>query len=119
MPPTGMIYLDHAGTTPTDPRVLEAMLPFFTELYGNPSSIHAVGQEARYALDEARERVAGALDCRNGEVVFTGGGTESDNAAVHGAAIACGRPETTSSLPPWSTTPSCTPASPWKTRDSR
>ena len=88
MPPTGIIYLDHAGTTPTDQRVLEAMLPFFTELYGNPSSIHAVGQEARYALDEARERVAGALNCRNGEVVFTGGGTESDNAAIHGAATA-------------------------------
>lgn len=88
MPPTRIIYLDHAGTTPTDPCVLEAMLPFFTELYGNPSSIHAVGQEARYALDEARERTAGALNCRNGEVVFTGGGTESDNAAIHGAAAA-------------------------------
>ena len=82
------IYLDHAGTTATDPEVLEAMLPFFTHFYGNPSSIHNVGQEARHALDTARERVAAVLKCRNNEVVFTSGGTESDNAAIHGAAVA-------------------------------
>ena len=82
------VYLDHAGTTPLDPRVLEAMLPYFSQLYGNPSSIHTVGQEARHALDEARERVAKVLNCRNREVVFTSGGTESDNAAIHGAATA-------------------------------
>jgi len=84
----GTIYLDHAGTTPMDPRVLEAMLPYFTQLYGNPASIHTVGQEARHALDEARDRVARVLNCRNREVVFTSGGTESDNAAIHGAATA-------------------------------
>lgn len=84
----GLIYLDHAGTTPTDPRVLEAMLPYFTQLYGNPSSIHTVGQEARHALDTARERVARTLGCRTSEVVFTSGGTESDNAAIIGAATA-------------------------------
>lgn len=84
----GLIYLDHAGTTAMDPRVLEAMLPYFTQLYGNPSSFHTVGQEARHALDDARERVAGVLQCRNNEVVFTSGGTESDNAAIHGAATA-------------------------------
>ena len=84
----GLIYLDHAGTTPTDPRVLEAMLPYFTQLYGNPSSIHTVGQEARHALDTARERVARILACRTSEVVFTSGGTESDNAAIIGAATA-------------------------------
>lgn len=83
-----MVYVDHASTTATDPRVLEAMLPYFTQLYGNPSSIHTVGQEARHALDTARERVAKVLHCRNGEVVFTSGGTESDNAAIHGAATA-------------------------------
>jgi cysteine desulfurase len=88
MTPRGIVYLDHAGTTATDPRVLEAMLPYFTHLYGNPSSIHTVGQEARHALDEARERVARVLHCRTGEVVFTSGGTESDNAAIHGAATA-------------------------------
>jgi cysteine desulfurase len=71
-----------------DPRVLEAMTPYFTLRYGNPSSIHSVGQEARYALDESRERVARVLHCRPREVVFTGGGTESDNAAIHGVATA-------------------------------
>ena len=84
----GSIYLDHAGTTAMDPRVLEAMLPYFTEFYGNPSSVHTVGQEARHALDDAREKVAGVLGCRSGAVVFTGSGTEADNAAIHGAATA-------------------------------
>jgi cysteine desulfurase len=88
MPPPEIVYLDHAGTTPTDPRVLEAMLPYFTGLYGNPSSMHTVGQEARYALDGARERVAKVLHCRAGEIVFTGSGTESDNAAINGVATA-------------------------------
>ena len=82
------IYFDHAGTTPMDERVLEAMLPYFTRLYGNASSVHTVGQEARYALDSARERVAKVLNCRNREVVFTSGGTESDNSAIQGAAYA-------------------------------
>ncbi len=84
----GTVYLDHAGTTSLDPKVLEAMIPFFTEHFGNPSSIHSVGQEARYALDESRERVAKVLNCRPREVVFTGSGTESDNAAIHGVATA-------------------------------
>ena len=82
------IYFDHAGTTPMDEAVLEAMLPYFTRLYGNASSVHTVGQEARYALDAARARVAGVLNCRNREIVFTSGGTESDNAAILGAAYA-------------------------------
>ncbi len=86
--PDGIVYLDHAGTTPLAPEVLRAMTPYFTELFGNPSSIHTVGQEARYALDEARERVAGVLNCRPREVVFTSGGTESDNAAIVGGATA-------------------------------
>jgi len=71
-----------------DAKVLEAMIPYFSQHFGNPSSLHTVGQEARYALDEARERVAGVLNCRPREVVFTGGGTESDNAAIHGVATA-------------------------------
>ena len=84
----GTVYLDHAGTTSMDPRVLEAMMPYFSQLYGNPSSLHTVGQEARYALDESRERVAQVLGCRAREVVFTGGGSESDNAAIYGVATA-------------------------------
>ena len=87
-PRDGFIYMDHAGTTPLSPDVLQAMTPYFTQLFGNPSSIHTVGQEARYALDEARERVAAVLNCRPREIVFTGGGTESDNAAIDGVATA-------------------------------
>ena len=83
-----IIYMDHAGTTPLDPTVFKAMIPYFTEMFGNPSSIHTVGQGARYALDEARERVAAVLNCRAREVVFTSGGTESDNAAIEGVATA-------------------------------
>ena len=86
--PNGIVYMDHAGTTPLAPDVLQSMTPYFTELFGNPSSIHTVGQEARYALDDARERVARVLNCRPRDVVFTSGGTESDNAAIVGAATA-------------------------------
>jgi len=83
-----MIYLDHAATTPVHPKVLEAMLPYFTQVYGNPSSIYALGQDSRKALDEARESVAQVLHCRPNEVIFTSGGSESDNAALKGAAFA-------------------------------
>ena len=86
--PPKLIYLDHAATTPVDPRVLEAMMPYFSERFGNASSIHTLGQESRRALDEARETVARVLGCRISEVVFTSGGTESDNAALRGAAMA-------------------------------
>ena len=86
--PDGLIYMDHAGTTPLDPKVLEAMAPYFTRMFGNPSSIHAYGQEAKKALDESREKVAGVLGCRLSEVIFTSGGTESDSMAVKGAAAA-------------------------------
>ena len=88
--PDGLIYMDHAGTTPLDPKVLEAMAPYFTRMFGNPSSIHAYGQEAKKALDESREKVAGVLGCRLSEVIFTSGGTESDSMAVKGAAAALG-----------------------------
>jgi cysteine desulfurase len=82
------IYLDHAATTPVRPEVLEAMLPCFSHSFGNPSSIYTLAQEARKALDDAREGVARVLACRASEVVFTSGGTESDNTAVKGAAFA-------------------------------
>ena len=80
-----MIYLDHAATTPCRPEVAAAMAPYFTEKFGNPSSIHAAGQDARQALDDARDRVAAALGTRAEEIVFTGGGTEADNLALIGA----------------------------------
>lgn len=82
------IYLDHAATTPTDPRVLEAMLPFFTTHWGNPSSIYLEGQQARAAVDAARKTIADLLGASPKEIVFTSGGTESDNAAIRGAAFA-------------------------------
>ena len=82
------VYLDHAATTPPDPRVLEAMWPVFSRDWGNPSSIYLEGQAAHRWLDEARARCAKLLDCEPAEIVFTSGGTESDNAAIRGAAMA-------------------------------
>ena len=78
------IYLDHAATTPVRPEVLEAMAPFYGPRFGNPSSTHRWGREARVALDEARERVAACIGARTDEVCFTSGGTEGDNLAVLG-----------------------------------
>ena len=80
------IYLDHAATTPLDPEVLTAMLPYFTERYGNPSSIYQLGQESRAALDQARAACARVLGCDPGEIIFTSGATESDNLALRGVA---------------------------------
>ena len=82
------IYLDHAATTPLDPAVFEVMRPYFWAEAGNPSSVHAPGRRARDALDTARQQVAGALGCKPGEMVFTSGGTEADNLAVIGTALA-------------------------------
>ena len=76
------IYLDHAATTPTAPEVVNAMLPYFTQYYGNASAIHSLGTAAREGVEEARESVARALNASPEEIVFTSGGTESDNAAV-------------------------------------
>ena len=86
--PARSIYLDHAATTGIRPEVLEAMLPYYSERYGNPSSIYALGQEARKAVDEAREGVADLLGCRASEVIFTSGGTESNNHAIRGVVSA-------------------------------
>ncbi|NMC70456.1 MAG: cysteine desulfurase [Myxococcales bacterium] len=79
-----MIYLDHNATTPLDPRVLEAMLPYLREAWGNPSSPYRFGQQARAAVERARSRVAECLGCRADEVLFTGSGTEADNLALRG-----------------------------------
>ena len=85
------VYLDHNASTSVHPEVLEAMLPFFSERFGNPSSIHGFGREARDGVEGARERVAHFLRVGKDEIVFTSGGTESDNAAVKGIAAARGR----------------------------
>lgn len=82
------IYLDYAATTPVDERVLEAMLPFFRNTFGNPSSVHSFGQRAEAALEEARETVAQVLNCLPAEIIFTSCGSESDNLALRGAAFA-------------------------------
>jgi cysteine desulfurase len=82
------IYLDHNATTPVHPEVLEAMLPYFKDKFGNPSSIHGFGREAKVALEEAREKVAQLLGVSSSEIYFTSGGTESDNLAVKGVAFA-------------------------------
>ena len=79
-------YLDHAATTPVRPEVLQKMLPYFTEKFGNPSSLYAMAGEARYGLDEAREQTAAVLGSRTNEIVFTGGGSESNNLAFKGLA---------------------------------
>ena len=82
------IYLDNAATTAVAPAVLEAMLPYFTQVYGNPSSIHATGREAHKAVDAARRQVAAAISAQPSEIYFTAGGSESDNWAIKGAAFA-------------------------------
>lgn len=81
-----VIYLDHAATTPVDPAILEAMLPFFTNSFGNPSSVHALGRDARAGLDWARGTIAEVLNCRPREIIFTGSATEANNLAIKGIA---------------------------------
>ncbi len=79
-----MIYLDHNATTPADPRVVKKMLPYFSEKYGNPSSVHSFGQEARAAIEEARHHIATLMHCHEKEIIFTSGGTEANNLAIRG-----------------------------------
>jgi cysteine desulfurase len=82
------VYLDYAATTPVDPRVFEAMRPYWLDDWGNPSSVYALGRRARRALDGARDRCAQMLNCRANEIIFTGCGSESDNLAIKGSAMA-------------------------------
>lgn len=79
------VYLDYSASTPVDPRVLEAMMPYFSEVYGNPSSSHRFGRKAEQAIEDARSSVAKILNCKPTEIVFTSGGSESDNFAIRGA----------------------------------
>lgn len=85
------VYLDHAAATPLAPQVHEAMRPFLTDLYGNPSSFHTVGKRAKDAIDEARSSISGLLGCHADELLFTSGGTESDNLAILGVCRSAGR----------------------------
>src|SRR5215207_492739 len=78
------VYLDNSATTPIDGEVFKAMVPFLTEKFGNASSIHFFGQEARAAVDKARHQVAGLINARPAEIVFTSGGTEANNLAIRG-----------------------------------
>ena len=82
------IYMDNAATTRVTEPVLQAMLPYLTDVFGNPSSVHGFGRDARKALDAARQQVADALGAKANEIYFTGCGTESDNWAIRGAAYA-------------------------------
>ena len=82
------IFLDHAATTPVHPEVVKAMLPYFTGAFGNPSSIYSYGQEAKVAVEKVRAKVAGFIGAKSEEVIFTGGGTEADNFALKGIALA-------------------------------
>src|SRR5688572_3885485 len=79
-----LVYLDNNATTKPAPEVVEAMMPYLGELYGNPSSVHRFGQRARQAIDEARVRIAELVGCADGEILFTGGGTEAFNSAIRG-----------------------------------
>src|SRR5437016_7329311 len=100
---TGMhkVYLDHSATTPIDSRVVDAMMPYLTEKFGNASSIHQFGQEARAAVDKARRQAATLINARAYEIVFTSGGTEANNLAIRGvceAAQTSGRHIITSAI---------------------
>src|SRR5206468_12697200 len=79
-----MVYLDHSATTPLDPEVLQAMMPYLTEEFGNASSVYGLGQRARQAIDQARDEVAAFYGVEAREVIFTSGGTEGDNFALRG-----------------------------------
>jgi cysteine desulfurase len=85
------IYLDYAATTPTRPEVVQAMLPYYSNAFGNPSSLYSYGLEARQAIEAARNKVAAAIGAKKEEIVFTGGGSEADNLAIKGVAFANGR----------------------------
>src|SRR5438309_11898814 len=81
-----MVYLDHSATTPLDPEVLQAMMPYLTEEFGNASSVYGLGQRARQAIDQARDEVAAFYGVEARDVIFTSGGTEGDNFALRGIA---------------------------------
>lgn len=112
-----LIYLDNAATTQVYPEVLEAMTPYFTEHYGNPSSIYSFAGESKRAVDAERNTMAEFLNASTEEIYFTGGGSESDNWALKATAEHMQIKENTSSHPRSSTMRSCTPVSGWRSTD--
>jgi cysteine desulfurase len=82
------VYLDHSATTPTDPRVVAKMMPYWTEQFGNPSSLHEAGRAAKEALEDSRQKISRVVNCQEDEIIFTSGGTESNNLALRGVAHA-------------------------------
>jgi len=88
--------MDNSATTATDPSVTEAMLPYFSEKYGNPSSLYTIGRQARKAIEESRQKVAELIGAKKEEIVFTGSGTESDNLAIKGSVLKNRKRETIS-----------------------
>ena len=113
------VYLDNNATTRVDPRVLETMSPHFLQDFGNASSIHEFGQHAREAVETARQAVADLVGSLPKEIIFTSGGTESDNTAIRGiAARHSGEGAAPSSPPPSSIPRSCGPWSSWRRKDS-
>ena len=100
------LYLDAAATTPVDPRVLEAMLPYFSEIFGNASSQHIYGQQAKAAVEKAREQVASIVNVEPSEIIFTSGATEAINLAIKGIGRPTETEATTSSPSKPSTRPS-------------
>ncbi|MCZ7383729.1 MAG: cysteine desulfurase NifS [Candidatus Methanoperedens sp.] len=83
---TGQVYMDHSATTPVEHAVVEAMLPYFSEKFGNPSSLYTIGRQARRAIEDSRQKVADLIGAKKEEIIFTGSGTESDNLAIKGIA---------------------------------
>lgn len=91
------VYLDNAATTPLDPRVLDAMRPYLTDFFGNAASIHSMGRQSNVAVEESREKIAHILGAQPAEIIFTSGGTESDNAVIKGVVKATGKPHVVTS----------------------
>ena len=114
------VYADNAATTKISAVALQAMMPAFETYYGNPSSLHSVGQEAKELLENARERIARCIGCEAREIYFTSGGSEADNQAILSAArLGAKKAKSTSFPPPLSTTPCSTCWRNWKKRASK
>ena len=113
------VYLDNSATTKISDRVLQAMLPYLTEHYGNPSSIYAMGRESAQAIEDARAKVAAAFNAKPQEIYFTGCGSESDNWAIKGAARRLARTRGKKHIITSSITRCSTPARPWSGKASK